>query len=150
MNKTVGIVILVAVLVCAGVGGGAWWWLQQQTPAAFSSTAPVVDASQPRYVSLEKVVVMLRATAPKHGNDYLALDLVLRTDAMHEKTVKAELPMLKGVAVRTLSKLDVEQARAMSIEEWTDLLSADLVAAYADRPMSRHFDQVMVSRLIIE
>ena len=58
--------------------------------------------------------------------------------------------MLKGVAVRTLSQLTVEQARTMSIDEWTELLSADLVAAYASHPDLRPFDKVMVSRLIIE
>jgi len=38
----------------------------------------------------------------------------------------------------------------MSIDEWTELLTADLVAAYASHPDLRPFDKVMVSRLIIE
>lgn len=151
MNKTVGVIILVTLLVCAAAGGGAWWWVQHKShQAASSGQAPAIDLSQSSYVSLDKIVVMLRTQEPKPGNDYLSLELVFRTDKTHEKSVRADLPMLKGVAVRTLSKLDVDRAKAMSIEEWTELLATDLMAAYVDRPTLRRFDQVMVSRLIIE
>lgn len=151
MNKAIGIVIVVTALVCAAAGAGAWWWHQQGAGASTVQQAPALDMGQSRYVTLDKIVVMLQTQAESpSSNRYLSLDLVLRTDSLHEKAVKADLPMLKGVAVRTLSQLDVERAKGMSIDAWTDVLSADLMAAYADRPMLRHFDQVMVSRLIIE
>ena len=154
MNKTVGIVIGVAVVVCLALGGGAWWWVQQQTAGqgvqAPKVQAPKLDASKPSYVTLEKVVVMLRSATEQGANHYLSMDVVLRTDKANEKSVKGDLPMIKGVAVRALSKLDVEQARAMSIEEWTDLLSRDVMAAYAPQMELLGFDQLMVSRLIIE
>lgn len=149
MNKAIGIVIVVTALVCAA--GGAWWWHLQGAVISSVQQAPALDMSQSRYVTLDKIVVMLQTPVePPSSNHYLSLDLVLRTDSEHEKSVKADLPMLKGVAVRTLSQLEVESAKGMSIDAWTDLLSADLMAAYANRPMLRHFDQVMVSRLIIE
>lgn len=151
MNKAIGIVIVVTALVCAAAGAGAWWWHQQGAGASSVQQVSALDMGQSRYVTLDKIVVMLQTQAdPQSSNRYLSLDLVLRTDSLHEKAVKADLPMLKGVAVRTLSQLDVERAKGMSIDAWTDVLSADLMAAYADRPMLRHFDQVMVSRLIIE
>lgn len=152
MNKTVGIIIGVALLVCAGMAGGAWWWMQQQSAVASVKSTPMakLDASQPSYLTLDKIVVMLRPEPERSQNTYVSVDLVFRTDKVHAKEFKGELPMLKGVAVRTLSKLDVHQAKAMAIEEWTDLLSRDLIAAYEHQPSPRVFDQVMVSRLIIE
>ena len=151
MNKTIGIVIAAAVVVCLALGGGAWWWVQQQTAGEGPKVqAPKLDASKPSYVTLEKVVVMLRPVSEQSGNHYLSLDLVLRTDKAKEKAVKGDLPMIKGVAVRTLSKLDVEQARAMSIEEWTELLRRDVMDAYTPQLDLLGFDQLMVSRLIIE
>ena len=152
MNKSVGILIGIVVLVCAGAAGGAWWWVQQKggtTPAA-SAAAVKLDASQPSYLTLDKIVVMLRPEPDRAQNTYVSVDLVFRTDKAHAKEFKGELPMLKGVAVRTLSKLDVAQAKAMAIEEWTDLLNRDLMAAYEQQLSQRAFDQVMVSRLIIE
>lgn len=150
-KKSVGIIIGAAVLVCAGVAGGAWWWVQQQgTAAPAVSTAAKLDASQPSYLTLDKIVVMLRPEPERAQNTYVSVDLVFRTDKAHAKEVKGELPMLKGVAVRALSKLEVAQAKAMSIDEWTDLLNRDLMAAYEQQQSRRAFDQVMVSRLIIE
>ena len=154
MNKSVGIIIAVAVLVCAGAAGGAWWWVQQQSGAAPAAqtvqAAAKLDASQPSYVTLDKIVVMLRPEPERTQNTYVSVDLVFRTDKAHTKEVKGELPMLKGVAVRTVSQLEVPQARAMTVDEWTTLLNRDLMAAYEQQQSLRAFDQVLVSRLIIE
>ena len=152
MNKNVVIIIVVAVLLCAGVAGGAFWWVQQSKTPAAAPAATQMDENQYSYITLDKVVVMLRTNSetPRAQNYYMSLDLVFRSDKKHEKSVKSDLPMLKGVAVRTLSKIDVEQAKAMSIDEWTDLLRREMMATYEDRPQMRGFDQVLVSRLIIE
>lgn len=152
MGKKIGMVLALVVLVL-GVAGGAWWWGQRApvSVAVAAVSTPQLDVRQASYVTLDKIVVMLKSDPSlRMHNTYMSLDLVLRTDKPHEKAAKAELPMLKGVAVRTLSQLTVEQARTMSIDEWTELLSADLVAAYASHPDLRPFDKVMVSRLIIE
>lgn len=149
MGKKIGIVVaLVAVLVLGA--GGAWWWTQQQ-PAASAAPArgPQLDLRQASYVTLDKVVVMLKSE-PGARNTYMSMDLVLRTDKAHEKALKAELPMLKGVAVRTVSEISPAEGKTMGIEAWTKLMSKDLVAAYDARPEARLFDEVMVSRLIME
>lgn len=151
MKKNLVIVVSAALAVCLLVAGGAWWWVQQQSGAKAApapAAAPVLDARQAAYVTLEKVVVMLRAESGR--SHYVSADLVLRTDRLHEKAVKSALPMLKGVAVRTLSKVSVEQGRAMSIEEWSELLQRDLMAAYETQLDLRPFDGVMLSRLILE
>ncbi|WP_455555987.1 flagellar basal body-associated FliL family protein [Comamonas sp.] len=150
MNKKLSIIIVTAVLLCAGMAGGAIWWVQQQSASAAVPVAPRIDESQYSYVTLDKVVVMLRTDQARAQNYYMSLDLVFRTDKTHEKTVKGDLPMLKGVAVRTLSQINVEEAKAMSIDTWTDLLRREMMAAYETRLHLRGFDQVMVTRLIIE
>lgn len=150
MKKSIGAIIAAAVVFCAAMAGGAFWWVQQHSGAAAVPAAPQMDGSQYSYVTLDKVVVMLRSESARAQNYYMSLDLVLRTDKPHEKSVQADLPMLKGVAVRALSKVEVMQAKAMSIEAWTELLSQEFMGAYEDRLPMRGFDQVMVSRLIIE
>lgn len=151
MNKSLGIIIGLVLLVCVGAAGGVWWWVQQQGSAAPAAGSAVkLDASKPSYLTLDKIVVMLRSEPERRHNTYASVDLVFRTDKAHTKEVQGELPMLKGVAVRALSKVDVAKAKAMTIEEWTDLLSNDLMAAYEQQPSRRAFDQVMLSRLIIE
>ena len=150
MNKKILGIVLGAVLVCAGVAGGAWWFVQQQGGASHVTQAPQLDPSKPSYVALDKVVVMLRPSPERMQNTYLSVDIVFRSDKAHEKMLKGELPMLKGVAVRALSKLDVGGARSMTIEEWSSLISREAMAAYEEQQDQRYFDQVMVSRLIIE
>lgn len=150
MNKKNATVVGLALVVCIAIAGGAWWWVQQQTPGGQIPKAPTLDAQQPSYVSLDKVLVMLREPSLPNTNRYLSLDLVFRTDKPHEKAVKANLPMLKGVALRRLSKLELAQAQAMSIEEWTEMLNREMLAAYEGNLALRGFDQVMVSRLILE
>ena len=151
MAKKIGMLLALVAILGVGVAAGGWWWEQRAPVAVAAQTSPQLDVRQASYVTLDKIVVMLKTDQSlRTANTYMSLDLVLRTDKPHEKAAKAELPMLKGVAVRTLSQLTVEQARTMSIDEWTELLSADLVAAYASHPDLRPFDKVMVSRLIIE
>jgi len=151
MAKKIGMLLALVVILGVGVAAGGWWWGQRAPVAVAAQTSPQLDVRQASYVTLDKIVVMLKTDQSlRTANTYMSLDLVLRTDKLHEKAAKAELPMLKGVAVRTLSQVAMEQAKAMSIDEWTELLTADLVAAYASHPDLRPFDKVMVSRLIIE
>ena len=150
MSKKIGIIIALAIAVCGATVGGAWWWVQQSRNGPAEVAAPVMDVRQLSYVTLEKVVVMLPTPPTRYQNYYLSADLVLRSDKVHEKTARADLPMLKAVALRTIAKIPAEQARAMSIEEWTKLLEAEFMDAYAGQLDLRPFDQVAVSRLIIE
>lgn len=154
MSKSIGIVIALAVTLCvvAAAVAGFWFWGQKQASVATRSDEQLtLDMQHLSYVTLDKIVVMLKTDAEvRRHNSYISVDLVLRTDKLHEKATKGELPMLKGVAVRTLSQLSLEQAKTMGIDQWTELLHADLMAGYAANPDLRPFDKVMVSRLIIE
>ena len=129
MNKKIAIIVVVALLLCVGVVGAALIWVQKNAASAAAPQAVQMDASQLSYVTLEKVVVMIDSSPVRGRNQYLSVDLVLRTDKVHEKTAKSDLPMLKGVAVRSISKIGVEQARAMDIDAWTSLLQRDLMDA---------------------
>lgn len=150
MKKSMVIVIALALVVCAAVAGAAGWWSQQQKTSAAPApaAAPAMNPRQAAYVTLEKVVVMMRSESGR--THYVSADLVLSTDKPHEKAAKAALPMLKGVAVRSFSKVSLEQGREMSIDQWADVLQRDLMAAYDAQPDLRPFDGVMLSRLIIE
>lgn len=154
MSKRIGMAVAVVVMLCvmAAAAGGFWFLGAKKAPVSrLTDEQLTLDIQQLSYVTLDKIVVMLKTdTELRRHNSYISVDLVLRTDKLHEKATKGELPMLKGVAVRTLSQLSLDQAKAMGIDQWTELLHADLMAAYAANPDLRPFDKVLVSRLIIE
>src|SRR5262245_51631624 len=121
MNKKTIVVILLAMLLAVALGaGGVYWWLGQQNKAASSAAhgdAEKVeqgDKTEPsRYVSLDKVIVMLRKEGDDSEMHYMAVDLVFRTAEPHEKELKEQLPFLKTVAVRALSQLVLARASSM-------------------------------------
>ena len=113
MAKKIGMLLALVAILGVGVAAGGWWWEQRAPVAVAAQTSPQLDVRQASYVTLDKIVVMLKTDQSlRTANTYMSLDLVLRTDKLHEKAAKAELPMLKGVAVRTLSQVAMEQAKA--------------------------------------
>lgn len=152
MSKRIGMAVVAMLCVLAATASGFWFLGQQKSSSAIRAGEQLtLDVQQLSYVTLDKIVVMLKTDSDlRRHNSYISVDLVLRTDKLHEKATRGDLPMLKGVAVRTLSQLSLEQAKTMGIDQWTELLHADLIAAYAANPDLRPFDKVMVSRLIIE
>lgn len=140
-GKRIALVALLTALLVAGAGGAAFWWWQGR-----AAPSPVREAPKPaRYVSLEKVVVMLKG-APGAEPHYMAVDLVFRSDEEGEARVKAQLPYLKSLAVRTLSRLTLDQAQAMSVDDYHRLLAR----SYAAMDGERAFGEVMLSKLIVE
>lgn len=139
-GKRIALVALLTALLVAGVGGGAFWWWQGR------AAAPAHEAPKPaRYVSLDKVIVMLKGQ-PGAEPHYLAVDLVFRSDEEGEARVKAQLPYLKSLAVRTLSRLTLEQAQSMSVDDYHRLLARSYAAVDGERA----FAEVMLSKLIVE
>ncbi|KUM02332.1 flagellar basal body-associated FliL family protein [Chromobacterium subtsugae] len=143
-SKTLIVAALVAALAAsAGVGG--WWYYQQSAHAAPAKPKPM----DYRFVSLDKIVVMLRSEA---GGDprYMAVDLVFRSSPESEPKVKEQLPLLKSVAVRALSQLSRERANALGIDDYQRLLDKAYRASAAREQNELPFSEVMVSKLIIE
>lgn len=159
-KKTIVVVILAMVLAVALGAGGVYWWLGQQNKASLAAAhagpekadkADKADKGEPsRYVSLDKVIVMLRKESDDSEMHYMAVDLVFRTAEPHEKELKEQLPFLKTVAVRALSQLALTRASSMSIDDFQQLLAKAYRASYSAEHGARPFSDVMVGKLIIE
>jgi flagellar FliL protein len=150
MKKTTLILgIVLGSLLMASVGGGAAWWLMRTAqPAAPQAEKP--DTREYRYVSLEKIIVMLRSDAGKPLSHYLALDLVFKVPVEHDRTVKQHLPLLRSIAVQSMSALTYEQAGRMTVDEFASTINAAYDHSYASEGGGKPFAGVMIGKLIIE
>lgn len=144
------------VLVSAGAAGGAMWWMKSQEPAngaeATAKAAPKKEKSDApaKYVTLDKVIVMLRRSPNETSTHYLSTDLVLATDAKGEKPTKEHLPLLRAIAVRSLSSFTLAQASSMTVEQVAAQLNKTFDASYASDEREKPFGEVMIGKLIVE
>lgn len=149
-GKIVATLGCVAILA-AGVGiGGTWWFMNDGERAGATAEAPERDKRTYKYVSLEKVIVMLRGVAGESTSHYMAVDLVFKTPLGEERITREQLPFLRSVAVKALSMLTVEDASKMTVDE----LTANIDQAYHDRYQAdgqkRPFVDVMIGKLLVE
>lgn len=141
--------------IAAAAGAGATWWglgAKAASPksADKSTEKPVIDATMQKYVSLEKVIVMLRRSNGETAPHYLAADLVFKTTEDKEKLIKSHLPMLRSEAVQALSAYSMEKAEAMTVSQFAVEIDRVLVARYARDRQIKPFSEVMIGKLIIE
>ena len=148
------IAIAGAVIVsAAGAGGAVWWFMPKPAVAAGAGKA---EADKPKegkplkYVTLDKVIVMLRRGPDEGDTHYLSTDLVLSTEASNEKETKENLPLLRSLAVRTLSAYTMKEASGMTVEQYADQLNKSFDANYDHEHTEKPFVQVMIGKLIIE
>jgi len=150
MNKKLVIAVAVVLLVGAGAAGGAVWYLKSGS-ADPAKAAEVKKSDKPlKYLTIEKVIVMLRREPADTVPHYLSSDLVISTTVEKEKEVKEQLPMLRSVAVRALSALPMEKAKMMTIDQFTEELNKAYDETYAKEQRERPFEQVMIGKLILE
>jgi flagellar FliL protein len=81
---------------------------------------------------------------------YLSADLVVATDAKREKETKENLPMLRSVAVKTLSNLPMASARVMTIDQFAGELNKAFDHEFEQEGREKPFDEVMIGKLIVE
>ena len=149
------IAIAGAVIVSAAGAGGAVWWFMPK-PAAAAGAAKKVEPDKPKdgkplkYVTLDKVIVMLRRGPDESDAHYLSTDLVLSTEASKEKETKENLPLLRSLAVRTLSSYTMREASNMTVEQYAEQLNKSFDANYEHEHTEKPFVQVMIGKLIIE
>ena len=147
---------LVLVVVAGLAGGGVWWWQQRQATAqhANGTDKPTpeakADAHVYKYITLDKVIVMLRGTAGQPVTHYLAVDLVFKTRAEQEKTVKEHLPLLRSVAVRSLSAYTMDKAGLMTIDQFATDINKAFSESYQREQRDKPFTEAMIGKLIIE
>lgn len=167
-NIVFALTAVVALLLAALVAGGVLWWRGSahastgaqaaattpsgggHTASATGTSASPRDGAKYKYVSLEKVIVMLRGKDGEPVSHYLAMDLVFKVREDEEKTVKEHLPLLRSVAVKSLSAYTMDKASLMSIDQFT----VDINRAFGDRyrleQRDKPFAEAMISKLIIE
>ena len=149
------IAIAGAVIVSAAGAGGALWWFMPK-PATAAGVARKAEPDKPKdgkpvkYVTLDKVIVMLRRAPDETDTHYLSTDLVLSTEASKEKETKENLPLLRSLAVRTLSSYTMHEASNMTVEQYAEQLNKSFDANYEHEHTEKPFVQVMIGKLIIE
>jgi flagellar FliL protein len=151
--KTI-IAIAGAVIISAACAGGAvWWFMPKPAPAANADKKEAdkqKEAKPVKYVTLDKVIVMLRRGPNEAESHYLSTDLVLATDPDKEKETKENLPLLRSLAVRTLSSFTMAEASSMTVEKYAEQLNRSFNADYERTHTEKPFAEVMIGKLIIE
>jgi flagellar FliL protein len=150
------IAITGAVLVsAAGAGGAVWWFMPKPVTVANAADGKKKpgpekkDGKPAKYVTLDKVIVMLRR-GPEDTTHYLSADLVLATTGDKEKETKENLPLLRSLAVRTLSGYTMADASAMTVDKYAAALNESFNANYEHEHTDKPFSEVMIGKLIIE
>jgi flagellar FliL protein len=141
-------------LLAAGAAGGAMWYLapaQHQAAGAKAEEPKKEPEKKPtKYVTLDKVIVMLRRGPNEAESHYLSTDLVLATEPAREKETKEHLPLLRSLAVRTLSSYTLAEASTMTVEKYAEQLNHAFNADYERTHTEKPFAEVMIGKLIIE
>lgn len=155
MNTKLVIALVGVLLLGGGVAGGAVWYLGKQASAGTEGKAVKheevkADTAPPKYITVEKVIVMLRRAEGETVTHYLSADLVVATTAKQEKECKEHLPLLRSVAVKALSALPMQKAASMSIDQFADELNKAFDETYAKDKRERPFSEVMIGKLILE
>ncbi|MEC5160627.1 flagellar protein FliL [Janthinobacterium sp. CG_23.3] len=153
--------VLVAV-IGAGAAGGALWWLYLKKPAHSAPSAradahaeeaepqPATGKHARKYLTLEKVIVMLRRNPGDVESHYLSADLVITTTVEQEKQAKDHLPLMRSIAVKALASYPMEKAQAMTVEQFAEQINTAFDASYAKEKAEKPFSEAMIGKLIIE
>jgi flagellar FliL protein len=153
MTKTTKIILTLAGMAILGAAAAAGvMWRSNQSPAATTAAASkeLPPKRSSKYVTLDKVIVMLRRAPNEAEAHYLAAELVLATDEEKEKMTKEHLPFLRSLTVSALSGYTMQSASALTVEQYAQLLNKSFNASYAKERMEKPFHEVMIGKLIIE
>jgi flagellar FliL protein len=137
-------------LAAAAAAGGAMWYLSPAPTGAAAEHKPAPEKKLTKYVTLDKVIVMLRRAPNEQAAHYLSVDLVLATTPELEKETKEHLPLLRSVAVAALSPRTLSEASSMTVDQYAEQLNKTFDAAYAKENHIKPFSEVMIGKLIIE
>ncbi|HEY1130742.1 MAG TPA: flagellar basal body protein [Roseateles sp.] len=153
--KLIAVIALVGLLAAAAAGGAVWWAMGARAAQGdqAEAAAPVDDgkpAPDYKYVTLEKVLVMMRSDEGASVPHYMAMDVVFKTLPDQEKRAKEHLPLLRTVAVKALSAYTLERARAMTVPEFAEALNQAYRDSYAAERREAPFAEAMIGKLIIE
>jgi len=151
--KTILAIAGAVIISAAGAGGAVWWFMPKPAVAAGAEKKEAEkpkEAKPVKYVTLDKVIVMLRRGPNEAESHYLSTDLVLATAPEKEKETKENLPLLRSLAVRTLSGYTMEEASTMTVDKYAEQLNHSFHAEYERTHAEKPFAEVMIGKLIIE
>lgn len=154
-SKLVAVIAGVGLLAAGGAGSAVWWMQSHRAhPGGDAKLEAPKEAVKPapdyKYVTLDKVLVMLRGPNGSAVSHYMAVDIVFKALPEQEKRTKEHLPLLRTVAVKALSVHTVESASAMSVEDFALLLNKAYQASYAAERREPPFAEALIGKLIIE
>jgi flagellar protein FliL len=136
-------------LVVTAAGSGLWWW--RSAPHAVCAGKVVEpDTREYKYVSLDKIVVMLHRPGGDSASHYLAMDLVFKVPAENEAATREQLPLLRSVAVRDLSGVTADDFNRLSIDELTRRINKAFVQSYPAAGPHQPFTEAMIGKLVVE
>jgi flagellar FliL protein len=149
MKAKLIIAIAAVVVVVAAAAGGAMWYTSKTASTAVAAK-PAPETKLTKYVTLDKVIVMLRRAPAEQSTHYLSVDLVMATTAEGEKATKEQLPLLRSIVVSALSARTMAEASGMTVDQYAAELNKVFNANYAKENHIKPFSEVMVGKLIIE
>jgi len=153
--KIIGGFVLVAILA-AGAAGGAMWYLAKpaaghaESAEAKPPPPPATGKKARKFLTLDKIIVMLRRDSGEADTHYLSADLVISTTEEKEKLTKDHLPLMRSIAVSTLSGLTTAKAQSMTVEQVAQEINKAFDVSYEREQMEKPFSEAMVGKLIIE
>ncbi|MFT7723730.1 MAG: flagellar basal body protein [Roseateles sp.] len=152
--KLIAVVALVGLLAAGAAGGAVWWVLGARAPHGGKAEAAAAEEPKPapdyKYVTLEKVLVMVRGGEGDNTPHYMALDIVFKALPDQEKRTKEHLPLLRTVAVGALSAYTLEAAREMTVPQFGEALNKAYRDSYAAERRDAPFAEALIGKLIIE
>lgn len=160
MNKKMIVAIVLAIVVGGAVAGGAVWYMSKGDDHAEEADGKGAKKAAkkeekkkegpPKYLTVDKVIIMLKRQPGDTSAHYMSADLVITTDEKSAAHAKEHLPMLRSVAVRTLSNLPMATAQTMTIDQFAGELNKAFDEAYEHEGLDKPFSEVMIGKLIIE
>jgi flagellar FliL protein len=150
----IGVLLLLVVVLGAGM---VWLYMKPAVPGKDKAgkgkekeVVVVEDTKKYKYLSLEKILVMLRGEPGQPMSHYLSIDLVFKVEEEKEKETKEQLPLLRSVAVKALSEYTMGKASMMTIDQFTADINQAFTKNYAHDHREKPFKDVMIGKLIIE
>jgi len=96
------------------------------------------------------VLVMLRGRSGETVPHYMAIDIVFKALPDQEKRNKEHLPLLRTIAVKSLSEYTLDAAQAMTVSQFADELNKAYQSHYAGEQREAPFAEALIGKLIIE
>lgn len=117
-------------------------------PTAAAGAAGVVERREYEFYPVEKIIVSLREGGREN---YFVLDLMLLTEAKDEpsKLERVE-PLVRNSVISYLSSLQFSELRELPISELQGRLEQVLLADFDSKNAEAPFEQVLVSKLIVQ